>query len=442
MVQILKRKNVKAPRAIAKRLKQRMPKSFARNDSGAIIIMFALMLPVIVGFVGLGLEVAMWYSVKRNLQSAADAAALAAAYEIAAGNTASINSSALTDATRNGYDSVAGSITINNPPVTGAYTVNLSAVEVVLNESRTMLFAGIINNSDVSISARAVALSGGDTDACILSLNPSAQKALEFSGNSAISATGCIVASNSSHASAIEITGNANVTADSISTVGNYSTQGSGTLNVTSTPMTNASPITDPYSALNVPTYSGCDQSEYKVTPSATQTITPSSTTTPYVFCNGIDVKGTLTLSPGIYVIDGGTFNLNASAVLTGSGVTIILTSSTGSGYAKFTMNGGATIDLSAAPTGDYAGILMYGDRAGPNQINTMNGNAAAKFNGALYFPSSTVEFAGNSSAGGTACTQIIADTAKITGATGITSVGCVAAGATLATVSATQLVE
>jgi len=424
-------------------IKCKMCRLFLRQDKGAIALMFAMMLPVIIGFVGMGVEVGLWYSAKRSLQSAADAAAIAAAYEVSSGSSAAtIASAAQTDAVRNGFDTAIGTITLNVPPTSGAYVGQANAVEVLVSEPRQTLFAAILTTASVTIVSRAVALSGGDGDACVLALNTTKQKAMEFSGNSNINATGCVVASNSSHSSSIEITGSGTVTSDSLSSVGGYSTQGAATLNTVTAPQTNASAFTDPYAGIDVPAYSACDQSEYKNTPSDTATITPYSTTVPYVFCNGLDIKGTLNLSPGIYVIDGGTFNLNAGAALTGTNVSIILTSSTGSNYAKYTMNGTASVNLTAPTTGDYSGVLMYGDRNGPYQVNTLNGNASATFNGALYFPSSLVQFEGNSSLGGSSCTQIIADTVKITGSTGITTTGCVSAGATLAKPSGAQLVE
>lgn len=440
-------------RNIGKRFVRMRAAQFGRDERGAIIVIFALMLPIIVGFVGLGLDVGLWYSTKRNLQGAADTAAVSAAYELGAGNSLSaIQTAALIDAKRNGLNAgvaacngvatSAGSCTVNVPPTSGTYSGDSSAVEVILNEPQNLLFASVISNFSLSISSRAVAISGGDSDACMLTLNKTVQKALEFSGNSAINAAGCIVASNSSHDSSIEITGSASVTADSLSTAGDYLVNGAALLDTVTAPKTYAAEIQDPYASLDVPAYSGCDKTEYKSTPGSNVTITPSSATTPYVFCKGLDVKGTLKFMPGIYVIDGGTFNLNATAALSGTGVTFILTSSSGSNYAKYTMNGSASINLSAPTSGDYSGILMYADRNGPNQVNTLNGNAAATFNGALYFPSSELNFAGNSSSGGSSCTQLIADTIKVTGGTDITTSGCVSAGATLATVSDTQLVE
>jgi len=416
---------------------------FARNESGAIAIMFALMLPVIFGILGLGVEAGLWFKERRELQTIADVAAVSAAIENSYGATSTqLTTAATLEAGRNGFDATTDTITYVGTPTSGTYAGNTSYVEVSITRTLNTILSQVFYSFNPTTTARAVATSGGTTNACMLSLNTTAQKAIEISGNGSITATGCILASNSSDSSAIEITGSASVTTDSISTVGDYLTSGAAVLNTTSAPITGAPTINDPYSDLPVPTYSGCNQSEYKVNPSGNITLGPTLPTTPYVFCKGLDIKGTLNLDPGIYVIDGGTFNLNAGAALSGTDVTFILTSSTGGGYAKYTMNGNATVNITAPTSGDYAGILMYGDRAGPYQDNVLNGNATTTFNGALYFPSANLTFQGNASTGSTGCTQLIADTIKVGGATGITTAGCVSAGATLITSGDTQLVE
>ena len=56
-----------------------------RDGRGAAAILAALAFTVLIGFTALGVETGLWYATKRQDQSAADAAALAGAYEIAAG---------------------------------------------------------------------------------------------------------------------------------------------------------------------------------------------------------------------------------------------------------------------------------------------------------------------------------------------------------------------
>ncbi len=53
----------------------------ARNEAGAVLVMVAITLPVLIGFSGLVLDVGNWFAHKRHLQTQADAGALAGAGE-------------------------------------------------------------------------------------------------------------------------------------------------------------------------------------------------------------------------------------------------------------------------------------------------------------------------------------------------------------------------
>lgn len=58
-----------------------------RDERGVSAVVVAISLTVVIGFGALGAETGMWYAIKRQNQSAADAAAISAAYEVLAGNT-------------------------------------------------------------------------------------------------------------------------------------------------------------------------------------------------------------------------------------------------------------------------------------------------------------------------------------------------------------------
>src|SRR5438270_13489076 len=68
-------------------LKRPLPaiRQLIRDRRGAVAIMLAIALSAIIGFAGLGSEVAAWYFTTRSMQSAASAAAASAAAELAAG---------------------------------------------------------------------------------------------------------------------------------------------------------------------------------------------------------------------------------------------------------------------------------------------------------------------------------------------------------------------
>src|SRR5437773_12476183 len=60
-----------------------------RDRAGATAVALALSLSALAGFVGLGTEAASWYTTKRTMQGAADAAATAAALALAANEASS-----------------------------------------------------------------------------------------------------------------------------------------------------------------------------------------------------------------------------------------------------------------------------------------------------------------------------------------------------------------
>ncbi len=421
-------------------------KTLLKADRGAFAVLLAVLLPVLIAFVGLGIDVGIWYTSQRKLQAASDAAATAAVFEKAKGsNTAAIESAANTEASRNGWSSASGTLFVHNPPVSpSAYTSDTTAVQVALTQNVPLIFSRIYMDGDnISLSAKSTARvtsGGGSGSACMLALHTTQSKAIEFSGNVAIDMPDCAVASNSNANDSLSLTGSANVSVYSAQAVGVISDAHSH-LTTSHGQTDNASAVTDPYSDLTVPSIgSTCNQTEYKVNPGSSASISASGDT-PYVFCNGLDIKGSLTLGPGTYVINKGTFNLNATGTLTGAQVTFILTSTSGSDYAKFDLNGSASVNITAPSTGTYAGVLMYGDRNGPYQDNHINGNSSAIYNGALYFPAGHADFNGNSTTGSTACTQLIAKTIKMNGNAGMTNTGCSTLGARTISVGTTVAV-
>jgi Flp pilus assembly protein TadG len=53
-----------------------------RDDSGVVLIYISLIMPILIGFTALGAEVGYWYVIKRQMQSAADSAAMSGAISL------------------------------------------------------------------------------------------------------------------------------------------------------------------------------------------------------------------------------------------------------------------------------------------------------------------------------------------------------------------------
>lgn len=411
----------------------RIFKTLHKNQAGSVMVLWAVTLSATLAMIGIGVETGNWYLVKRNLQSASDAASIAAAYE---NNSSSRISSANTEMTRNGFGSGAGvTITVNNPPASGSYSANSSAVEIIASQPQAKMFSSIFMSQTPTITARSVAIRNTAGTACVLALNSLSADTLITSGSAAISMPNCMLAANSSNNGAISINGNSSVTVQGLYTPGGYSVNGSANLTSTTTPVTDGTPLVDPYTSLPIPSYSGCNYNNFAT--NATITINPGT------YCSGfsLNAHANVTMNPGIYIMDRGTFNINGQATLTGTDVTIILTSSTGADHTQVTINGGATVDITATSSGTYRGIAFYQDRnASLNNDNHFNGGATMNVNGSMYFPSGHTVFNGGSTVTAP-CTQIVAYTVTFNGNNSIGS-NCPSSDVTPITVPSTVTLE
>src|SRR5262249_19583577 len=151
--------------------------------------MVAISLTVVIGFGALGAETGMWYAIKRQNQSAADAAAISAAYEVLAGNTSVtsyLTPAATRAASQNGYSGAA-------PVVTYPYSDSIvsNGVAVTLRQTQGALLSSLFLNN-VTIETKAVASVFPAAPGCILALAPTG-KGVGVSGSSTLSAPDCSV---------------------------------------------------------------------------------------------------------------------------------------------------------------------------------------------------------------------------------------------------------
>lgn len=356
---------------------------FGRNERGTIIAPLALLFPILLGMAGLGVDIGHWYNGKRQAQAAADAAARAGALELVRnGSSSVILQAAREDASNYGYASA--DIEINMPPLAGTYTGDGYAVEAVIRHRPKSYFAQTLLDLDVMVEARAVA-KAMELDTCIWALEE-VDTGVRIAGTADV-VLDCGIFANSTSSIALDQGGSSCVTASSIRVVGGHA----GTC-LNPTPVT-AYPYPDPLSHLNAPSVGSCDYNgKVKIT-GGTVTLDPG------VYCKGIDVSGgaQVIFNAGEYVFKGGRIKVAGNSSLEGDGVFFYLTDGTG-GQAELDITA-TTIDFSAPVAGDYEGILFFHDRSAPTSTtNKITGNASVELDGALYFPTTMLDFAGNSS--------------------------------------------
>jgi hypothetical protein len=87
---------------------------------------------------------------------------------------------------------------------------------------------------------------------------------------------------------------------------------------------------------------------------------------------------------------------------MNGTGVTFYNTTGPG-GYQPISMSSNTTSNFTAPTSGPMTGVLFYQDRAIPSSAagSTITGNSTSTFDGAMYFPTTTLTYNGNSSSSG-----------------------------------------
>jgi hypothetical protein len=143
---------------------------------------------------------------------------------------------------------------------------------------------------------------------------------------------------------------------------------------------------------------------------------TSSTTLSPGRYCGGLQITShaNVTLNPGTYIIDQGSFSVGGQATLSGTGVTIILTGS-GSNWASANFAGGSEVDLKAPTTGDYAGMVLMKNRLATSGSVSLVGGNTMKLHGAVYVPTHDVAFTGGAE-GDNTCTQLVAYAVTLVG--------------------------
>lgn len=132
----------------------------ARDEEGVVLVIVALLLVVFLACMALAIDLGSFYTTQRHAQSAADAAALAAAQDLASGNTA-IGPDITTFIHENYPD--AGSITFTTP-----YKGNSTKVRVEVAGKSPAFFGKALGVSSANVDASAVAGGGANEGSSVV----------------------------------------------------------------------------------------------------------------------------------------------------------------------------------------------------------------------------------------------------------------------------------
>jgi Putative Flp pilus-assembly TadE/G-like len=389
-------------------------RSFAGDSSGNILMLFSLTLPVLIGLAAMGSEGGALYLKKSAVQAVADQAAISAANAFSSCTSSPCSVFTVEGkgvAAAMGYvDGQNGVIvTVNSPPASGPNAGTASMVEVIVSTTQPSLLSALFHPAGYVIDGRAVAAYGGGPG-CVMALDPTAQKAIYGGGNATVSMPYCNLVSDSSASNAIDVSGSPSVTVNGACGVGGVSANA----NLVDSWNARGSNcfMQDPYS-LSVP--SNCDPTGTIACTS--QTNGGGATLQPGTYSSlSINSHQVVSLNPGVYIINGGLLTFNGGSVVTGSGVTFVLTNG-----ASFKWNGTSTVNVTGPTSGSFSGVVVYSNDT--TSSVTINGTSTTYFGGAIVAPGEPVNFSGTGVSGnGHNCTQIIGDTVSFTGNSTISS--------------------
>lgn len=400
-------------------------------------IWFAIVGVVLIGFLGLGVDMGYLYVVGSQLKNAADAAALAACMHVrsdqATARLAAVNIALANQAAGdpvqldlNAGNSAEGDIVIgvyNRSTGVFAPTVETPrAVKVVARRTADSLggnvplfFGSLFGIGAVDMWRYAIAVTEGGVEAGMLVLDNNDSCALSVIGNAVLTVDDGDIQVNSDHTRAICLSGSAQMHAENIYVGGDIRIIGSASY--TGALHTGAPPQDDPLADLAEPTYDPeNDLGRVDVTSSDVADMVPG------YYSGGVEATGssTVNMAPGIYSLGGDGIDISGGASLVAEGVVIHIV-----GSGRIDVSGTGTIQLSppnpeihsflGADT--YEGISIFQARDN-SSVADITGTSLFNLQGLLYFPANHLELSGTGESFGS---QVIANTVELDGTSEIT---------------------
>lgn len=418
------------------------------SERGQALVLVAVCMTLLMAFMALAIDVGILFRERRQVQIAADAAAVAGALDYKYNNSHSSETTAADNAAlANGVTS-ASYVTVHDAPTSG-YHMNTGYTEVIINQPSRTFFMSMFGLRTVTVYARAVAGTGSN-GGCIWALARSGTD-VSLTGSGALTAQNCNIYDNSSASNALTLTGSGSIRAKEIGIVGSYSKTGSGTISP-NPPTTGMAPAADPLN-LTPPTVStgSCSGSASACNPKNTGsgnfnvpvgTYTSISNTgsgtltlnAPTIITGNLSNTGSggLVLGSGSYTIGGNFQSTGSSSLSIGTGSTFTIGGNlqlTGSGSmtgtnvmfydtGAVTLTGSGNMNLTAPTSGTYSGVLIYQPSSDTSGMS-ITGSGGDKLQGIVYAPGAQLTLTGSGSL--TVSLDLIVDSLKETGSGSIT---------------------
>jgi Putative Flp pilus-assembly TadE/G-like len=364
------------------------------RQAGQALYIAAASLVILMGFLGLGIDMGALRYEKRLQQTAADAAAIAGANNLAFGNGVTVGAQNASSA--NGFSNTAGDVTncganaaigticvqINNPPASGPHgcnggTCDSSYVEALVAAVHPTYFMRIFGVTKETVAVRAVATNlSGTNSGCLYLLGATSGFTGNGGGNKGgLIAPTCGIVDNGS----FNTNGPFPVCAGSIGVAG--SGTGGGSLGSCSITNPGSGPTCNKQSVSTCPAPIPAAANPLALVTVPTQPAPQScsgSCFNPGTYTSQIKITGhgSYVFNPGIYVLDGGGLKCSGTPTIRGTGVMFYLKNG-----ATFDCSGDSSVGLTAPTSSNcpacpsqFDGILMYQDPKTDQNADTLSG--------------------------------------------------------------------
>src|SRR5262245_23231716 len=394
--------------SIVRRNSLRQREQHRPSRRGAIVVLVAFCLTLVLAMVAITIDGGGLLEQRRQAQATADAAALAAANSMFVNYSkelgSDLNGSAATAAravaAANGYNTNGTNSILTVQPSPMPYTdgpnKNLPLpkgyVEVTVQYNQPRYFSAIIGTGAIPVKARAVARGRWEPSMVgIHVLDLYAKGALNSVGGSAATVTGGakVIVNSSDPEAAITIGGTITTTELDVTGGINSTGQGGGfygDINLGTPPQPDPLrnlPEVDPSTLI--------DQSHGN-----THFANGNHTLSPGVYHGGITIsgKGSATLLPGIYYMDGGGFSMSGQGNLIANGVMIFNAPNSNSDTVSITGSDSGSVTLTPPTSGIYQGLTVFQARASDAPVS-ISGSGSMYVTGTFYAANALMKVSG-----------------------------------------------
>ncbi len=379
---------------------------FVGDSGGVIAIKFAVALPVMLMISGLAIDYSRFIREKGILQSAADAAALAAAKELSLTDTKIESLSAVAEEIVKRHLEVRYDQS-DRPSAKVSTGVTRDPIEVTVDVASKFdsHFARLFQSSFPETQARAKARIVGQPNICVLGLNAREGGTISLEKEARVTGRNCAVYSNSAHNNGLKAKNSASLEATFICSRGG---KDGGPGNFNPDPMVDCPQFDDPLIGRPEPAAGACD-------PNMPTVITTDTTLYPGTYC-GLEIHSgaRVTLRDGIFAIKNKPLIVKDGAALMGEAAGLYFV---GAG-ARLKFERQSTISLKAPTSGPMAGLLIFGSRTQSESLtHEILSDDARVLIGTIYIPKGELRVDAQSPiADQSAYTAIVADKMRLYG--------------------------